>query len=155
MKSEELKRLKAGALAVMLSMSLTACASSHGFNFTSTRNRNLTVSRNSVVNNEFIGKCYVAEVYNKLKEENELYIVTATALENCKGYNDVLTPYSVMFSDNNDLNEFVVFKKVIPLIDYINALGLTKHSYSYADMNNLLDTIKSVHEFEDNLELTK
>lgn len=152
---DELKRLKAGALAVMLSVSLTGCVSSSGFNFTGSRNRSLTVSSHSAVNSVFIGKCYVAEVYNKLKEENELYIVTETALDDCKGYNDVLTPYSLMFSDNNDLNEFFVFKRAIPLIDYINALGLTKHSYTYNDIKNILDTIKSVHEFEDNLELTK
>ena len=78
---DDLKRLKAGALAVMLSFSLTGCASSNGFEFGSTSNREIGVVNNSAVNNTFIGKCYVAEVYNKLTECNELYIVSSQKMK--------------------------------------------------------------------------
>lgn len=155
MRSEELKRLKAGALAVMMSFSLTGCASSNGFEFVKGENRSIEASHYSSVNNTFINKCYVAEVYNKLKGENELYIVTESSYEDCKAYNDVFTPYSLIFSDNNGINEFFEFKKVIPLVDYVNALGLTQYSYTYEDLKVILDNIKDVHVFEDNLELTK
>jgi hypothetical protein len=60
-----------------------------------------------------------------------------------------------MFSDDNKMNEFFVFKRVIPLTDYVNALGLIKYDYSYEDLKGILDNIKGVHVFEDNLELTK
>ena len=151
----EFKRLKAGVLALMMSISLTGCASSNGFEFVKGENRSIEASYYSSVNNTFINKCYVAEVYNKLKDENELYIVTESSFENCKAYNDVFTPYSIMFSDDNKMNEFFVFKRVIPLIDYVNALGLIKYDYSYEDLKGILDNIKEVHVFEDNLELTK
>lgn len=151
----EFKRLKAGVLALMMSVSLTGCASSNGFEFVKGESRSIEASRYSSVNNTFINKCYVAEVYNKLKDENELYIVTESSFENCKAYNDVFTPYSIMFSDDNKMNEFFVFKRVIPLTDYVNALGLIKYDYSYEDLKGILDNIKGVHVFEDNLELTK
>ena len=155
MKSDELKRMKSGALALMMSFSLAGCSSSNGFEFTKGENRSIVAGHYSSVNNTFINKCYVAEVYNKLKEENELYIVTESSLENCKAYNDVFTPYSLVFSDDNNMNEFFVFKKIIPLVDYINALGLTQYDYTYDDLKGILDNIKEVYVFEDNLELTK
>ena len=105
----EFKRLKAGVLALMMSVSLTGCASSNGFEFVKGENRSIEASCYSSVNNTFINKCYVAEVYNKLKDENELYIVTESSFENCKAYNDVFTPYSIMFSDDNKMNEFLKF----------------------------------------------
>ena len=37
-------------------------------------------------------------------------------------------------SDSNiENNNFFVFKRVIPLVDYVNALGLVKYSYTYTD----------------------
>ena len=152
---DELKRIKAGLLAGVICLSLSGCASSNGFSFTSNRNRDIAVTYNSAVNNTFIGKCYVAEVYNKLTECNELYIVSAHEKEDYVDYNNVLTPYSVMFTDDNERNNFFVFKRVIPLVDYVNALGLVKSSYSYSDLQNILVAIGEVHEYEDNLELTK
>jgi hypothetical protein len=152
---DELTRIKAGLLAGVLTLSLTGCASSNGFEFGSTSNREIGVVYNSTVNNTFIGKCYVAEVYNKLTDSTELYIVSAHKNEEYVAYNDVFTPYSVMFTDDNERNNFFVFKKVIPLVDYINALGLVKHSYTYSDFQEILKAIGEVHEYEDNLELTK
>lgn len=152
---DELTRIKAGLLAGVLTLSLTGCASSNGFEFTSTSNREIGVVHNSAVNNTFIGKCYVAEVYNKLTECNELYIVSAQKNEEYTVYNDVFTPYSVMFTDDNENNNFFVFKRVIPLVDYVNALGLVKYSYTYTDLQDILKAIGEVHEYEDNMELTK
>ena len=48
-----------------------------------------------------------------------------------------------------------VFKRVIPLVDYVNALGLVKNSYSSSDLQNILIAISEVHEYDDSLELTK
>jgi hypothetical protein len=152
---DELKRIKAGLLAGVMCLTLSGCASSNGFEFGCATNREIAVYRNSAVNNTFIGKCYVAEVYNKLTESNELYIVSAHKNEEYVAYDDVFTPYSVMFTDDNERNNFFVFKKVIPLVDYINALGLVKHSYTYSYFQEILKAISEVHEYEDNLELTK
>ena len=152
---DELKRIKAGLLAGVMCLSLSGCTSSNGFDFVEGENRSVAVEKNSYVNSNFIRKCYVAEVYNILKEEKELYIVTQHSFDEYKGYNDIFTPYSIMFRDDNDRNEFFEFRKLIPLADYINALGLVQYSYSYEDLANILETIKSVHEYEDNLELTK
>lgn len=152
---DELIRIKAGLLAGVMCLTLSGCASSNGFSFTVNRNRDISVTYNSTVNNTFIGKCYVAEVYNELKECNELYIVSAHKIEDYIEYNNVLTPYSAMFTDDNERNNFFVFKRVIPLVDYVNALGLVKNSYSSSDLQNILIAISEVHEYDDSLELTK
>ena len=60
-----------------------------------------------------------------------------------------------MFTDDNENNNFFVFKRVIPLVDYVNALGLVKYSYTYTDLQNILKAIGEVHEYEENMELTK
>ena len=62
---------------------------------------------------------------------------------------------SVYFSSNNEVNNFIKIKQLIALEDYINALGLTQYKYSYDDMVNILNKIKEVHQYTDNLELTK
>ena len=53
---DELIRIKAGLLAGVMCLTLSGCASSNGFSFTVNRNRDISVTYNSTVNNTFIGK---------------------------------------------------------------------------------------------------
>jgi hypothetical protein len=152
---DELKRLKAGALAVMMSFSLTGCASSYGFNYIEGDNRSYVASEDSRVNNTFIKSCYVVEVYNKLRGCNEIYIAREESYVDYKGYNDIFTPHSIIFTNDNVHNNFFEFKKATPLVDYINALGLVQYEYNYEDLGNIYAIIRDIYVFDDNLELTK
>ena len=150
---QKLIRLKAGALALIMSMSLTGCGEK--FNYKTGENNKYEVSDDSYINNGKINKLYIAEVYNELTQETKLYIVERLFFCDIDSegyiyhYNDILTPNSVFFKDNNELNNFIKLKQLINLEDYINALGLTQYKYSYEDMQRILEQIESVHEYLD------
>lgn len=155
---DELKRLKAGALAFMMagSMTLSGCASNIGFNYSTGEDNKAIANEFSYINNECIDNCVVAEVYNELLNEKQLYIVRE--YENADKtlfYSDLLYPSSTLFYEDNDMNNFLKLVKTTPLIDYINALGLSQLKYSHEDMVKIFDSIKNVYEYSDNLELTK
>ena len=65
----EFKRLKAGVLALMMSISLTGCASSNGFEFVKGENRSIEASYYSSVNNTFINlfRIYDRTIYKTFK----------------------------------------------------------------------------------------
>lgn len=159
----ELIRLKAGLLAAVMSISMTGCSNNlNGFIYTEGENNKYIAASDTYLMNNFLDTCYVAEIYNELTGETELRIVKNTKEyfdrkldEIIIKYNDILTPNSVLFTSNNDLNNFIKLKQLIALEDYMNALGLTQYKYSYDDMINILNKIKEVHQYTDNLELTK
>lgn len=159
----ELIRLKAGLLAAVMSISMTGCSNNlNGFIYTEGENNKYIAASDTYLMNNFLDTCYVAEIYNELTNETELHIVKkireyydSDVDENVVEYNDILTPLSVYFLSNNEVNNFIKIKQLIALEDYINALGLTQYKYSYDDMVNILNKIKEVHQYTDNLELTK
>ena len=155
---DELKRLKAGALAFMMagSMTLSGCTSNIGFNYKTGEDNRAVAYDGSFINNECIDDCVVAEVYNELLNEKQLYIVKEYKnSDNILFYSDLLCPSSTLFYENNDMNNFLKLVKSTPLVDYINALGLSQMKYSYDDMVRIFDSIKNVYQYSNNLELTK
>ena len=158
MKSEELKRIKAGALAFVIagSMGLSGCTSSSGFQYTGDENNKAVAVYNSYINGECLKKCFVAEVYNHLLGERQLYIVRQNKNSYDEiYYSDLLSPTGTLFYQDNDNNNFFEFIKTTPVVDFINALGLSQVKYSHDDMTNILNEISAVYEFSDNLQLTK
>lgn len=158
MTKEEAQRLKAGALALFMagSMTLTGCTSKTGFEYTTGEDNKAVAVYNSYINTECLKKCVVAEVYNVLLDEKQLYIVRE--LETSEGivfYSDLLNPTSTIFYEDNENNNFLKLVKTTPVLDYVNALGLSQMKYSHDDMVKILEEILAVYEFSDELVLTK
>lgn len=129
-------------------MALTGCTSNTGFMFKSDKQNNAVAYSDSYVNSQCLSNCVVAEVYNELLDEKQLYIVTA--FQNQDGliyYYDLLDPNGVVFYQDNDKNNFIKLIKTTPVLDYIEALALGKMKYSYEDMINILEEIKAVYEY--------
>ena len=152
MTKEDTQRLKAGALAIIMagSMTLTGCTSQTGFMYKTGKDNTAVAYKDSYINQICLNSCVVAEVYNELLDEKQLYIVREVE-NNDKEiyYYDLLDPTGVVFYQNNDKNNFLKLIKSTPVIDYIEALGLGKMKYSYEDMINILEQIKTVYEYTD------
>ena len=158
MTKEKAQRLKASALAMLMagSMTLTGCTSSTGFQYRTGKDNKAVAYVDSYINTECINNCVVAEVYNELLGEKQLYI--AKEYKNSDGtlfYSDLLYPTSTLFYEDNNMNNFLKLVKTTPLVDYINALGLSQMKYSYEDIVKILEEIIKVYEYSDNLELIK
>ena len=150
MKQDNIQRFKTGALALFMvgNMTLTGCTSQTGFMYKSDKQNNAVAYSDSYVNSQCLSNCVVAEVYNELLDEKQLYIVTA--FQNQDGliyYCDLLDPNGVVFYQDNDKNNFIKLIKTTPVLDYIEALALGKMKYSYEDMTNILEEIKAVYEY--------
>ena len=150
MTKETSLRLKTGTLALFMAsnMLLTGCTSQTGFMFKTGKDNAAVAYKGSYINQICLNSCVVAEIYNELLDEKQLYIVRE--LENNDReiyYYDLLDPTGVVFYQNNDKNNFLKLVKTTPVIDYIEALGLGKMKYSYEDMINILEEIKAVYEY--------
>lgn len=153
---DELTRIKAGVLAGVMALSLSGCTSNAGFDFTTGEDNKAVAVYNSYINTECLKKCVVAEVYNELLNEKQIYIVRELeSNQDIVFYSDLLNPISTIFYQDNEKNNFLKLVKTTPVLDYINALGLSQLKYSHDDMLRILEEIKAVYEFDTNLELTK
>lgn len=153
---DELTRIKAGLLAGVLTLSLSGCTSNTGFEFTTGEDNKAVAVYNSYINTECLNHCVVAEVYNELLDEKQIYIVRELeSSQKVVFYSDLLNPISTIFYEDNEKNNFLKLIKTTPVLDYINALGLSQMKYSHDDMVGILEEIKAVYEFDTNLELTK
>ena len=170
MKKEELIRYRAGLAALLVSgsMFLGGCVSSKGFDFVIGEDNKYVALDNSFINNKCIDNCYVVEAYNKITEETELFIAKRSCiylpkkLENGeKGdipyyyYLDLMNNNNKLFYEDNRLNSAFEFIKETPLYDYMITLDLLQATYSYEDMQRILEEIKSVYKFESDKELVK
>lgn len=157
MNKEDLKRLKAGLMAGVVSLSLSGCiASDYGFNYNSNKENEVIADASVDLSNRCLQTSVVAEVYNQLTGEVEIMLAKKLKDEDEKVYySDLLQPYRVMFYEDNELNNFLILNKTTPLVDFINALDLYKYEYSYDDMVEIYNRIKEVYPFEGKLELTK
>ena len=149
---EEARRLKAGALALFMvgNMTLTGCTSSSAFAFKTGKDNVAVAYEGSYVNSQCLRDCVVAEVYNELLDEKQLYIVKE--MENSDReiyYVDLLSPTGPVFYQVNDKNNFIKFIKSTPVLDFIEALGIGKMRYSHEDMVAILEQIKDVYEYTD------
>lgn len=153
---DELTRIKAGVLAGVMALSLSGCTSNTGFDFAAGEDNKAVAVYNSYISTECLKHCVVAEVYNELLDEKQIYIVRELeSSQNVVFYSDLLNPISTIFYQDNEKNNFLKLVKTTPVLDYINALGLTQMKYSHDDMLRILEEIKAVYEFDTNLELTK
>lgn len=150
MKQENIQRFKTGALALFMvgNMTLTGCTSQTGFMYKTGEDNAAVAYEGSYINQICLSTCVVAEVYNELLDEKQLYIVREQENNDREiYYYDLLDPTGVVFYQNNDKNNFLKLVKTTPVIDYIEALGLGKMKYSYEDMINILEEIKAVYEY--------
>ena len=152
MTKETSLRLKTGTLALFMAsnMLLTGCTSQTGFMFKTGKDNAAVAYKGSYINQICLNSCVVAEIYNELLDEKQLYIVRE--LENNDReiyYYDLLDPTGVVFYQNNDKNNFLKLVKTTPVIDYIEALGLGKMKYSYEDMVNILAEIEAMYKYSD------
>ena len=150
MTKEEAQRWKAGALALMMvgNFALTGCSSNHGFSYKRGTNNVAEAYSDSYINSECLKNCVVAEIYNDLLDEKQLYIVKK--VQNNEGtiyYYDLLNPTGVVFYEDNENNTFVKLIKTTPVLDYIKALGIGKMRYSHKDMVDILNQIEEVYEY--------
>ena len=171
MKKEELIRYRAGLAALLVSgsMFLGGCTSSKGFEFKRGEDNSYVALEDSFINNNCIDKCYVVEAYNKLTEENEIFIakkeydykkgeVTVPKYHLTDGecyYVDLMRNDAKLFYQDNNYNTSFEFIKEIPLYDYMITLDLLQAKYSYEDMQRVLEEIKLVYKFEEKKELVK
>lgn len=162
MKKEELIRYRAGLAALLVSgsmvlggCSLGGSSSSEGFELTADEERNFVAQENSYIDNDFIEKCYVVEAKSLLTGESNIYITRRKKVLSF-GYNydyiDVFTN-ETLFHDQRNRTFEVINQK--PLFDYLVSLNLLKVSYSYEDMQKILEEIKAVYNFDRDKELVK
>ena len=162
MKKDELIRYRAGlaALLVSSSMFLGGCSlggssSSEGFELTADEERNFVAQEDSYVDNDFIKKCYVVEAKSRLTGESNIYITrrnNVLSFDYSYDYIDVFTNETLFHDQRNKTFEVINQE---PLFDYLVSLNLLKVSYSYEDMQRILEEIKSVYELENDKELVK
>lgn len=154
MKKDELIRYRAGLAALLVSSSMFLGGCAKGFELTVDEERNMVAEDDSFINNDFIEKCYVVEAKSNLTGESNIYLVR-TVIDNTnwstRDYMDIFSNV-VIFNSANPSFEII---KETPLFDYLVSLNLIKGSYSYEDMQNIYNEIKSIYEFENDKELVK
>lgn len=182
MKKEELIRYKAALAALLVAGGIlfgigkfgekafsNSSNQGEGFDFTTDENNSYVVLEDSFINNSCIDKCYVVETYNKLTEENEIFIakkeydyktgeVTVPKYHLTDGecyYVDLMRNDAKLFYQDNNYNTSFEFIKETPLYDYVITLDLLQAKYSHEDMQKILEEIKAVYEFESDKELVK
>ena len=77
MTKETSLRLKTGTLALFMAsnMLLTGCTSQTGFMFKTGKDNAAVAYKGSYINQICLNSCVVAEIYNELLDEKQLYIV--------------------------------------------------------------------------------
>ena len=158
MKKDELIRYRAGLAALLVSGSMFLSGCAKGFELTVDEERNIVAEEDSYINNDFIEKCYVVEAKSNITGDSNIYLAKRRTSGNypklTKEYVDVFTNM-VLFAQENDFNTSFEYIKETPLFDYLVSLNLVKGSYSYDDMKNIYEEIKSIYEFENDKELVK
>lgn len=154
MKKDELIRYKAGLAALMLSSGMLLSGCAKGFELKVDEERNLVAEDDSYINNDFIEKCYVVEAKSKITGESNIYLTRRkiSSIVLSSKYIDVFT--NICLFDDINTTSFEIINET-PLFDYLISLNLVKGTYSYEDMQNIYEKIKSIYEFENEKELVK
>ena len=130
------------ALTLALTMLMSGCGGRDNSRFELVENDNneLVASDDSYISNEYIGDYYVVEMYNKLTNENEIFIAKSRGIMVIDAYFDVFTNLKIW--GVGDTNNVLKYVKDTRLSDYIVALDLGQAKYSYEDMKNIYEVIK-------------
>ena len=148
------------ALSLVLTLLMGGCGEKENscFEIIENENNELVVADDSYISNEYIGNYYVLEVYNKMNDENEVYIASkkssASRGYNYWGYFDMFTNIEIVNNKENEEDMFS-FRKVTNLKDYIVSFGLGQLRYSYEDMKNIYELIKENYVFENDNSLSR
>ena len=136
------------ALTLASTLLLSGCSVNNKFKLTENENNELVAMDESYIDNKFMNDYYLVEVYNNMKEQNEIYIASRRYLR-YRGYvyYDVFTNLEFV-NDYEDKESLLEFVKVSSLNDYIISFGLGQYQYSYDDMKNIYEIIKENYVFE-------
>ena len=135
------------ALTLVLTMLMSGCGKEENSKFEIIENDNneLVVSDDSYISSEYISDYYVLEVYNRMRNENEIFIVwkrtSATRGYQYWGYFDIFSNIEIV-NNKEDNEDMFSFRRVTSLKDYIVSYGLGQIRYSYEDMKNIYEVIK-------------
>ena len=149
------RKQKITALTLVLTMLMSGCGGRDNSRFELVENDNneLVASDDSYISSEYIGDYYVVEMYNKLTNENEIFIAKSRGIMVIDAYFDVFT--NLMIWDVGKSDSILTYVKHTRLSDYIVALGLGQAKYSYEDMKNIYEVIKENYVYENNDPLCK
>ena len=161
MKNNSIRRKqRITALTLVMTLLMSGCGGKENSKFEIIENENneLVVADDSYISSEYIGNYYVLEVYNKMKNENEIYIVWDKVAAGrgfyYHSYFDIFTNIEIIDDEENEEDMFS-FRKVTGLKDYIFAFELGQLKYSYDDMKNIYEVIKENYVYENNDSLCK
>ena len=140
------------ALSLVLTMLMGGCGGKQTSSFELIENKNneLVAADDSYISNDYIKYYYVVEVYNKLTNENEIYI-GRNYMGSTSIFFDVFTGLEMSFDDKS------IFKYVnsTGLSEYILSYDLGQVKYSYEDMKKIYEMISESYAFDSNKTLTK
>lgn len=147
------------ALTLVATMMLSGCNGGTGrFEYTENENNELVAVDGSYIANTNIDNCYVVEVYNTLKKENEIYIARVTSYRKSRelyyDYYDVFTNLKIVSTSPFE-ESLLNYVNATKLEYYIVALGMAQLKYSYDDMKNIYESIKENYVFESDDSLRK
>lgn len=148
------------ALTLAATLFLSGCGEDKNSSFELVENENneIVAMEDSYIDNKYISEYYVLEVYNKIKNENEIYIVSKKVVASrgyhYYGYLDIFTNVEIV-NNKEKAEDMFDLVKVTSLKDYIISFGLEQLKYSYDDMKNIYESIKENYVFESDDSLRK
>ena len=146
------RKQRVAALTLASTLFLGGCsAKNNSFELVENENNEIVAMEDSYIDNKYISEYYVLEVYNKIKNENEIYIVSKKVVASrgyhyC-GYLDIFTNVEIV-NNKEKAEDMFDLVKVTSLKDYIISFGLEQLKYSYEDMKEIYEAIKENYVFE-------
>ena len=150
-----IRKQRITALTLVLTMLMSGCGGKDNSKFELVENDNneLVATDDSYISSEYIDDYYVAEMYNEITKENEIFIAKSRGIMAIDAYFDVFTNLKIW--EVGRTNTVLKYVKDTMLSDYIVALGLGQAKYSYDDMKNIYEVIKENYVYESNDSLCK
>lgn len=148
------------ALTLLTTLLLGGCgeAGKDAFVIIENKDNQLVAQDNSYIDDFYINRYYVLEVYNNITNQNEIYIAREEHSNRHTYYYDVFTNiYMFNELDTNNENDNIGLKYIrkTPLKDFILTYNLGESEYTYEDMQNIYEVIKENYQFENDDTLRK
>ena len=121
------------ALALTLTLS-TGCSDTSKFKLTQNENGKYTAEENSYIDDMYVSRYSVIEVYSQITNESKIYIAYRLHRYDRDGktyhqYADVFNNTAIVYT-NNEVNNSLIFIKETPLLDYLHSYNLLKYRYA-------------------------
>ena len=148
------------ALTLLTTLLLGGCgeAGKDKFQIIENESNQLVAEDNSYIDDYYINRYYVLEVYNNITKQNEVYIAREEHTNRHTYYYDVFTNI-YMFNEldiNNEKDNIgLKYIKKTPLRNFILTYNLGESEYTYEDMQTIYEIIKENYKFENDETLRK